>query len=119
MSGQRVVQHFLEQLGCSIEMCDDGSNVLTMVELETFELILLDLRMSGMDGFDAALAIRAFEAERGAKPVPIAAVSANVDPRSRTRCDEVGIDGFMTKPISLARLEALIHKHVPAAQTAR
>ncbi len=73
-----------------------------------FDLALMDLHMPGGDGIAAARAIRAVEAERGTRRMPIIALTANAMEEDREACDAAGMDGFLTKPLDRERLAATL-----------
>jgi CheY-like chemotaxis protein len=77
-------------------------------ERPRFDVILMDIKMPGLDGYEAARAIRRAEAERGARPTPIIALTANAMDSDRRACLAAGIDEFLTKPFDLARLAETI-----------
>ncbi|MCL4710898.1 MAG: response regulator [Pseudorhodoplanes sp.] len=69
-----------------------------------FDLILMDVRMPGIDGLEATRRIRAAEARAGGRPVPIVALTANAFPEHREACLAAGMTGFITKPLDRERL---------------
>ena len=69
-----------------------------------FDLILMDVRMPGIDGLEAARRIRAAEARAGQPRTPIIALTANAFPEHREACLAAGMDGFITKPLDRERL---------------
>jgi PAS domain S-box-containing protein len=73
-----------------------------------YDLILMDMQMPGMDGLEAALRIRAAEAERGAPRTPIIALTANAFAEDRESCLAAGMDGFLVKPLDRERLGAAL-----------
>lgn len=88
----------------------DGSNgLLLALELKDFDLVLMDLDMPGMDGFECARAIRALEVGT-ARRVPVVATTACLDYPYEQMCIRAGMDGFLTKPLRLNELaQALKH----------
>ena len=73
-----------------------------------FDLVLMDVHMPGSDGITATRHIRALEAERGAPPTPIIALTANALEEDRDACLAAGMDGFLTKPLDHERLAAAL-----------
>jgi PAS domain S-box-containing protein len=73
-----------------------------------YDLILMDVRMAGMDGLEAARRIRAAEAANGWRRTPIVALTANALPEHRDACLAAGMDGFLTKPLDRERLQAAL-----------
>jgi len=73
-----------------------------------YDLILMDVRMAGIDGLEAARRIRAAEAANGWRRTPIVALTANALPEHREACLAAGMDGFLTKPLDRERLETAL-----------
>jgi len=78
------------------------------VERQDFDIILLDLRMPGMDGYMTATKLRL--KEKPGRRTPIVAVSAHVTPKDKERCLEVGMDGSLQKPLTLQKLADTLDK---------
>lgn len=88
----------------------DGREATEMVKEHVFDLILMDCQMPVMDGFAATLAIHALEKELGRPPVPIVAFTADITLESREKMRACRMDGFLSKPVSVADLrEQLRH----------
>jgi two-component system, sensor histidine kinase and response regulator len=106
---QKVAVCMLEKLGCMVDKAENGIEALELIKKNEYQIIFMDCQMPEMDGYDATKAIRIFELETQSH-VPIIAMTANVMQRDRERCFEVGMDGFMSKPIDTQDLrEALKH----------
>ncbi len=73
-----------------------------------YDLILMDVRMEGIDGLEATRRIRAIEQASGAPRTRIIAVTANVLPEHRDECLAAGMDGFLSKPLDREKLDALL-----------
>ena len=84
----------------------------------SFDRILMDLHMPGMDGLEAARRIRANEAEIGAPRTPILALTANASAEDREACLAAGMDGFLVKPLDRERLAAALANAGKAALAA-
>ena len=81
-----------------------------------FDLVLMDVQMPGMDGLQAARAIRAAEAQAGEQPVRIVALTANAQSEDREACLAAGMDGLLVKPLDRERLcEVLAAAAAPLA----
>ncbi|MCB1165772.1 MAG: response regulator, partial [Leptospiraceae bacterium] len=93
---QRAV---LEQARHSVTIVEDGKEVLEKLRDHDFDLILLDLEMPIMDGFETSERIRAGEAGETKKTIPIVAITAHVLDEIKEHCQRSGMDGFITKPI--------------------
>lgn len=94
-----VARRFLEREGLRCEVARDGIEALELVKTKAWDLVLMDCQMPRMDGFEATLAIRAWEQERGHTAVAIVALTANTIEADRRRCEEVGMNDFLAKPL--------------------
>ena len=110
---QEVIGAMLGQLGLRATLVGDGSEAVAAVADGGYDLVLMDCQMPGMDGYQAAAAIRAAEGE-GAR-LPIVALTANARADDRSRCLAAGMDDYLTKPVSLATLGAALQRWLPAA----
>ncbi len=102
---QRVVTSLLEKRGHSITVAGDGRLALAARAKASFDLILMDVQMPEMDGFEAVAAIRLDEQARGLPRMPIVALTAHAMKGDRERCLAGGYDAYVPKPI---RSEVLI-----------
>ncbi|MEA2987221.1 MAG: hypothetical protein QOD94_3475 [Alphaproteobacteria bacterium] len=73
-----------------------------------YDLLLMDLHMPGIDGFEATARIRAVEAERGSHRTRIVALTANASAEDREACLAAGMDGFVTKPLDREKLAEML-----------
>jgi signal transduction histidine kinase/ActR/RegA family two-component response regulator len=103
-ANRAVLNALLERVGADVTFGFDGSEAVAKFASQSFDLVLMDLRMPGMDGFEAARRIRALEVETGAARTPMLAVTANTSSDDLLRCREVGMDGHVGKPIRAAEL---------------
>jgi PAS domain S-box-containing protein len=83
-----------------------------------YDVILMDVRMAGLDGLEATRRIRSAEAANGWRRTPIVALTANALPEHRDACLGAGMDGFVTKPLDRERLEAALADYVRRPQIA-
>jgi two-component system, sensor histidine kinase and response regulator len=91
-------------------LADDGEQAVARAEAETFDLALMDVQMPHLDGLEAAARIRARAAMAGKPRLPIIAMTAHAMKGDRERCLEAGMDDYMSKPIGLAKLAAVIDR---------
>jgi len=103
---QQVAVGFLNHLDQIVTVVGDGCEAVDAAAQEAFDLILMDMQMPRMDGIEATRLIR--QAEGGRKRVPIIAMTANASEQDRTLCEEAGMTGFQSKPISLQQLRVII-----------
>ncbi|WP_374563195.1 ATP-binding protein [Ideonella sp.] len=106
---QMVVENMLAKLGCKVEVVNDGAAAAEAADGSRYDLILMDLHMPGMDGYDATRRIREAETLRGVY-TPIVALTADALAGDRQRCIDAGMDDFVTKPISTALLAAVVER---------
>ncbi|QDQ25548.1 response regulator [Chitinimonas arctica] len=102
---QKLACALLERDGHQVRLARHGGAAVDHFVNETFDLILMDMQMPEMDGLAATRAIRALE---GDIHLPIIAMTANALPEDRERCLAAGMDDFLSKPISLAKLRAVL-----------
>ncbi len=88
----------LEKRGHVVSIACDGKEALLAAQQEEFDVILMDIQMPEVNGFEATAAIRKREASSG-KHVPIVALTAHAMKEDRERCLSAGMDAYITKPI--------------------
>jgi len=104
---QKVVMRVLEREGHRVVVAGNGREALAALEREVFHLVLMDVQMPEMDGFETASAIRARERFTGAR-LPILAMTAHAMSGDRERCLAAGMDGYIAKPVhKIELLEAI------------
>ncbi len=101
-----IAVRLLEMRGHRAEVASDGQEALKAVASRRFDLILMDIQMPEMDGFQATAAIRRQEAP--GQRVPILALTAHAMKGDRERCLDAGMDGYLSKPVQAAELCAAI-----------
>lgn len=104
----RVLEFLAEKLGHSLRTASSGMEGLELLEEQSFDILLLDLRMPDMDGFEVSQEVR----RRGYR-LPILAITADVSEASRQKALSCGMNGFMTKPIKKAELSHLLSNLTP------
>jgi len=112
-----IGQRMLEKMGVEVALADDGKQALDAFESGTFDLILMDCQMPVMDGFEATIAIRELEKQRGHR-TPIVALTASVLETDKQRCLECGMDAFLTKPLAVGDLRTAVSRWLGAAADA-
>lgn len=111
---QVVTATALQRAGNHVDIAASGAEGLRKVAQTPYEMVLMDLMMPGMSGFEAARAIRALPGMAGR--VPIYALTATASQADRTRCRDVGMQGMLTKPVQPDELAALLESILrPAA----
>ena len=100
-----VITHRLGRAGFTVLVAKDGEQGVAMARSEKPDLVLMDLRLPVIDGWEATRRIKADEATRD---IPILALSAHAMTGDRARALEAGCDDYDTKPIDMTRLRAKI-----------
>jgi CheY-like chemotaxis protein len=103
-----VLKTLLEQLGVAVHIVGDGEEAIAAWRGAPWDLVLMDIRMPGLDGVAATRAIRAEEAATGRPRTPILAVTADAAAPQAADYLSVGMDGLIPKPIQLTQLVAVI-----------
>ncbi len=98
-----LARALLEREGCEVERAASGQEACEAAARTGFDLILMDLRMPGMDGLAAARTIRALGVD-----APIVALTANAFEDDRRACREAGMDDFLTKPMDAGALRTVL-----------
>lgn len=107
---QKVVTFNLKKLNYNVIPVANGRDAIAKVLETPFDLVLMDLMLPEMDGYEITLEIRRIEKERGIeKPVPIIAITANTLDNDRERCFEVGMNEYLAKPFTSDQLIEKIH----------
>lgn len=110
---QTVIRAFLGKLGLKSEHTANGALAVQKIAAGYQpDLILMDLQMPELDGYEATREIRAFEAQHALKPIPIVALTAAAFPEERQQCFEAGMNGFLSKPVSLNELMQAISEQL-------
>ncbi|PYU30389.1 MAG: diguanylate cyclase [Acidobacteria bacterium] len=106
---QILALRLLEKRGCIVSVAGDGRQALAALEKEDFDIVLMDVQMPEMDGFEATVAIRERERSTG-KHIPIIAMTAHALKGDEERCLSAGMDAYITKPIRTHELFATIER---------
>jgi CheY-like chemotaxis protein len=114
---QTLAVRLLEKRGYSVSVAGDGRSAVAMFEKEPFDLVLMDVQMPGMDGFEATAAIRAGEKAAG-RSIPIIAMTAHALKGDQERCLAAGMNDYVSKPIRtselVSKIESLLAQKVAA-----
>ncbi|VVB64896.1 Chemotaxis protein CheY [uncultured archaeon] len=107
-SNQRVLVEMLKRMGYRADAVVDGSEVIQALERQDYDLVLMDVKMPEMDGITATRVIRKLRLERGPTIVAITAYALEGD---REKCLEAGMDDYISKPVQLKELAAILEKY--------
>lgn len=117
---RKLVAAMLRRTGVEPVLAGDGLQAVDVLERgESIELVLMDLHMPVLDGYDATRRIRAGEAERGGRRIPVVALTASAFAENERLCRQAGMDGFLTKPLVYEALVAELARWLPPGASFR
>ena len=103
-----VASQMLERIGCRVDVACDGLEALEIVARRDFDLVLMDCEMPGMDGYETTRRMRASDV--GNPDIPVVALTGNAISGERDKCLEAGMNDFLTKPVTIAQLAAMVRR---------
>ena len=112
-TNQKVAVRMLNRVGCLVTTAANGRDAVAAFAGIKFDLVLMDVQMPEMDGFEATREIRRIDAERGDHTI-VVAMTAHAMEAHRARCLEAGMDDYVTKPIVARELYKVLARHAPA-----
>lgn len=106
---QRIAQHYARNIGFEAELASNGLEGVDKFLNEEYDMILMDLNMPVMDGFQATSKIRDYEKKQNKrKPIFIVAVTANSFVNDEKKCFDSGMDAYLCKPYRIDELQKTI-----------
>jgi signal transduction histidine kinase/CheY-like chemotaxis protein len=113
-----VMSALLKPTSAEVATAADGEAAVRAATSERFDIVFMDIQMPGMDGTEAARAIRRDEERRGAAPTVLVAASAHALAHEVESFSQAGFDGYLAKPITAESLAACLAKHLPEGRRA-
>jgi CheY-like chemotaxis protein len=110
---QKLAQAQLRKLGCEVETVANGVEAVAAWQRGAHELILMDCHMPQMDGWEATRKIRVLENQQSLPARPIIAMTANAMVGDRENCLQAGMNDYISKPVDMAELQALLQRNFP------
>ncbi|HEX4303606.1 MAG TPA: ATP-binding protein [Rhizomicrobium sp.] len=110
-----LTRELLRRRGHKVVEVTSGDAAVRAMETDTFDIVLTDIHMPGMDGIEATRAIRASETASGRQRTPIVALTADALETGKRACKDAGMDGFLTKPVDPTQLDDMFGIFFPAA----
>lgn len=107
---QILTPRMLHTLGYTSRVATNGADAIDACRTEAPDVILMDVQMPRMDGLEATRRLRELQRSGELPAFPIIVLSAHHSPAERTACFEAGVDGFVTKPLMIAKLATEIHR---------
>jgi len=114
-----LTRELLRRRGHHVTEVASGDAALKAMESQSFDMLLTDIHMPGMDGIEASRAIRAHESQWGRRRTPIVALTADALETGMQACKDAGMDGFLTKPVDPSQLDAMFNTLIAEASRAR
>jgi CheY-like chemotaxis protein/anti-sigma regulatory factor (Ser/Thr protein kinase) len=108
-----VLQRMLERAGWTVELAGNGLEAVNLISRRRFDLVFMDIEMPVLSGLDAVRIIRRKELEEGAPHSVICAVTAYALPGDREKYLAAGMDEYLSKPLHMKELAAIIKKYIP------
>jgi len=107
---QKIINQFLSRKGYKVTLVENGQIAVDKVKEEKFDVILMDVQMPVLDGYDSTRQIRNFE-KGGKTHIPIVAMTAHAMKGDREKCIAAGMDYYITKPVNPVELYETIEKY--------
>ncbi|HWZ02710.1 MAG TPA: ATP-binding protein [Mucilaginibacter sp.] len=111
---QLIARKTFSKIGYNIDIADNGKVAIEMQAAKKYDIIFMDIQMPEMDGLEAAAFIIKKDGESAP---PIIAMTANVLSEDEIKCKQAGMKDFISKPFTIERLENVIHKWGPKAES--
>ena len=113
ITNQRVAVGILKTMGLRANVVANGAEAVKAIEALPYDLVLMDVQMPEMDGFEATRAIRNLQSAIPNRRIPIIAMTAHAMQSDRERCLEAGMDDYIAKPVSPQALAEMLDKWLP------
>lgn len=111
---QKVVTFNLRKKNYDVTSVSCGSDAIKEIKNNTYDLILMDIMLPEMDGFEITAEIRKYEIEaKIKKQIPIIALTANTLDNDREKCIQAGMNEYLAKPFTAQELIAVIEEFIP------
>jgi CheY-like chemotaxis protein len=107
---QQLAQWTLQKLGCSVDIAENGEVAIQKIRSASYDLILMDLQMPGMDGITATYEIRRIEITEALQMTPIVAMTAHVLDEDRILAQKAGMQDFLIKPVSADEFQRILKR---------
>lgn len=109
---QRLLQYIFESWNVDFQFAENGKDCIEALQLRHYDLVLMDIQMPEMDGYEATGIIR----QQLKLTLPIIAMTANALPGEKEKCEKMGMNDYLSKPISEQALQDVLTKNLPAGR---
>ena len=113
MVNLRVAESMLQKYKARVKISESGYSAMEAMKTESFDLVLMDQVMPGMDGFEAMKLIRSSLVIRGARRIPIVCMTADNGGEIREKVLTAGFNDYLSKPVKESELERILLTHLP------
>jgi CheY-like chemotaxis protein len=98
----------LKSLGCEVDVKESGEEAIEQIKKKQYDLIFLDLGLTGIDGVETCFQMRRYEKENGITMVPIIAMSADASAKQQEICKAAGMNYVIIKPFTLTEAQEVL-----------
>jgi len=112
VDNQMLLQTFTKQTAIELDIANNGKEAIEFFQKKTYSLILLDIHMPEMNGFEALKEMRNIEKDAALSSTPIIALTGTSSLKDRTRCHSLGFTDYVEKPIKKDKIMKIIHKYL-------
>ena len=112
IDNQELISFYLNDMGAQVTLANNGKESIALVQNETYDLILMDMQMPVMGGFEALQTLRGKDCQ-----IPIVMLTGNVFEEEKQRCLDAGSNGFLIKPIDIEALTSVVEHYLADAPT--
>ncbi len=109
-TNQKIAKEMITLLGYAVDIAANGEEALNKYQKNKYELIFMDCQMPVTDGYEATRKIREVEHVQKLSRTPIVALTAGFDRDDKEKCNDAGMDYYLTKPFSVSDLRQVLHK---------
>jgi CheY-like chemotaxis protein len=117
-TNQKVIRQQLQRMGYHVTVADNGVIGLRQAKQKRFDLILSDLHMPEMDGYQFITQLRAYEVEESLHRTPVIALTANIVQDELTRAKDLGMDDYLVKPLPVEQLRITLEHYLTSEHEA-
>lgn len=109
---QELTCEMMEMMGCNVDVAEDGMVALEKYNENPYDVIMMDVQMPELDGYEVTKKIREIEAKSGKKRTAIIAITANAMQGDAEKCLSAGMDDYISKPLRGEHLEKVLTKYL-------
>lgn len=109
---QELTKEMMEMMGCDVDVASDGAEALEKYRSTEYDVIMMDVQMPEMDGYQVTQKIREYEQSNSKPHAPIIAITANAMPGDQEKCLNAGMDDYISKPLKGETLQNKLTKYL-------